>query len=187
MVRQDYIIESDGIHRTSPERLSASNEHRRRVRAKKKRARRRRNILMLILSLGSLGIIGFVAAQMLPVAFAGQSIEENVEITLGNGPIKDVSMFLKEDADASQASFVTDMSAIDYNTPGEQPVEILYKDNIYTSNLTITDTGKPEFISAEDFTTILGEPITYKSHVEVTDDSGKYDLAVDSSKAGAPM
>ena len=116
---------------------------------------------------------------MLPVMLGGQKIVDEVEVALG-GDAPEVSLFLKDADDASDAAFITDMSAIDYNKAGEYEVEISYKDNPYKSKLVVTDREKPVFTMAEDFTTILGDPITYKSHVAATDNSGDVSITVGS-------
>ncbi len=157
-------------------------ERRRRARAKKKRARRRLNLILLLLATFSIAILVLIGIQVLPAFLAGRDIKKNVELKVGIEPITDVSVFLDEGADAAQASFVTDMKSVDYAAAGEHEVKLLYKDNPYTSMLTLVDDEPPVFESAEDFTTILGEPITYKSHVKVSDNSGKCELTVDSGK-----
>ncbi len=139
-------------------------------------------MIMLLLAVFSIAILVLVGTQMLPVFLAGRDVQENVNLTVGKGPVTDVATFLKEGADASQASFVTDMKSLDYGTPGPQEIELLYKGNPYTTTLTLVDDEPPVFESAEDFTTILGEPIIYKSHVKAVDNSGKCEITVDSSK-----
>ena len=128
MVRQDYVIQQGQMQRAhAPQMSEREKERRRRIRAKRRRKERRLKALLLILTVGSLGIIGFVAWQMLPVAFAGKYVSDEVEVALGSEPIEDVSLFLEEGADASEASFITDMKAIDYDTPQEKEIEIAYK------------------------------------------------------------
>lgn len=135
--------------------------------------------ILFLLTVCSVGILVYVGTQMLPVVLNGQMIVDEAEVALGGGA-PDISLFLKEGASSSQAAFVTDMTAIDYNEAGEYEVELTYKGNPYTTKLFIVDKEKPVITMAEDFTTILGEPITYKSHVEATDNSGKVDITVGS-------
>ncbi|MBR3242473.1 MAG: DUF5011 domain-containing protein, partial [Parasporobacterium sp.] len=100
----------------------------------------------------------------------------------------DISAFTGEeefygDEDTSQDNyFVTDVSAIDYSKIGETAIELMYHGTVYPGKIVIVDTQPPQFISADDFTVFFDEPIRYKEHVSVRENTGDYELEVDTSQ-----
>ncbi|MBR0378623.1 MAG: transglutaminase domain-containing protein, partial [Lachnospiraceae bacterium] len=90
--------------------------------------------------------------------------------------------YTKEDGTTGKNYIVSDVKSIDYKTPGETEIEISYHGKVYPAMICVVDTKAPVFVAYENFTTYLGESIRYKSHVDVTDNSGDYKLEVDTSK-----
>ncbi len=78
---------------------------------------------------------------------------------------------------------ITDVNSLDYNIAGAvYDVEVMYYGNTYPAIIEIEDTIPPEFTYSEDFTAYIGESIRYKDHVSVSDNSGYYELDIDTSK-----
>ncbi len=86
-----------------------------------------------------------------------------------------------EEIDEAQTHLVTDLSGIDFHLEGDYDVQLLYKGTEYPAKISVKDTKAPEFLAAESFTAYVGDSIQYKAHVDVTDNSGSYDLEIDNS------
>lgn len=66
-------------------------------------------------------------------------------------------------------NFVTDISSIDFNTPGVYPIFVKVGDEQFETSLKVEDTVAPVFEAAEDFTVSKGENVSYLSYVRVSD------------------
>ena len=117
---------------------------------------------------------------ILPVRFS-------LSLEAGSAP-PDISAFTGETEFAGDENtsldnyFITDVSSIDYNTVGENDIELMYHGTIYPGKICIVDTQPPQFISADDFTVFYDDPIRYKEHVSIQENTGEYDLEVDTSQ-----
>ncbi len=90
--------------------------------------------------------------------------------------------FLPKKAEIGEEDhIITDMSGFDFKTLGEHQVEIYYKGITYPSTIEVNDTKAPVFEFAENFEAFIGEGIRYKAQVTVRDNSGSYDLDIDTS------
>lgn len=92
------------------------------------------------------------------------------------------SFVTDEEINEEETYIVSDLSAIDFNTARENDIEVMYQGTAYPAKICIADTQAPVFTLSESFTSFLGESIRYKTHVTVTDNSGAYDLKIDTSK-----
>lgn len=82
-----------------------------------------------------------------------------------------------------EAEFVTDTKAIDLSEPGDYEIEILVNGQVYPTILQVRDTTPPMIQGARDFKVFIGDTISYKSGVSVTDNaSGDVSLKVDTSR-----
>lgn len=66
----------------------------------------------------------------------------DVTIELGTETVT-IDQFLKENTDASKASFVTDIATIDYSKAGSHEIELKYEDVTQKAMLNIVDTVAP--------------------------------------------
>lgn len=117
--------------------------------------------------------------QILPIRY-------RLNLDLGSAP-PDISIFTGESANFSDSTqgdsyFISDVKAIDYNVFGDNDIEIMYHGTVYPAKICIVDTQPPQFVSAENFTVFLGDPIRYKEHVTVQDASGECEIEVDTSQ-----
>lgn len=109
--------------------------------------------------------IGLFALIIIPIIaiifilFYSQSspLYESITVEAGSTGVN-VSRFVKNAA--TDAAFITDISAIDFSTPGEYEVEIDIGGNTYTSELVVVDTTAPyaqgvdQFITTDETLTI---------------------------------
>lgn len=144
-----------------------NNRRSRRKRRKRIRLPARLSILTLIFLIAAL----FVIYQVFPV-------KESIKVAVGD-TVK-VEDFLK---DPTRTASVMDGTGIfDTSKPGEYPVKVKCGLFTHDTTLIVEDREAPEFVKADDFTVMLGDPITYKEQVTVKDDCDKYPtVTVDSS------
>lgn len=93
-----------------------------------------------------------------------------------------IDAFLPEGTNNGDSYILSDVNAIDYNALGETDIQIVYNGTVYPAKICIVDTIAPVFLFSENFTSFLGESIRYKEHVSVSDNSGYYDLKIDTSQ-----
>lgn len=106
-----------------------------------------------------------------------------VQVETGSDPVGIWNFVDGAAEDTEETKMVTDPASLDYYAPGAvYDVEVMYNGVTYPGKVEIIDTLAPEFISAEDFTAFLGDSIHYKDHVTVADNSGAYELDVDTSQ-----
>ena len=94
----------------------------------------------LLLGAAALLIIAVLAAVLL---WPG-NIVGSLTVEAGRESIS-ANEFRKEDK-GIDAQFVSDMTAVDLNTPGVYPVKIQYKNKTYDCTLTVGDTLAPEAV-----------------------------------------
>lgn len=97
-------------------------------------------------------------------------------------PPPGIEAFIPAGTDNGDSRILTDISTIDYNTMGETDIRILYNGTEYPAKIRILDSVAPVFLSADNFTSFLGESIRYKEHVSVWDNGGAFELQVDTSQ-----
>ena len=92
---------------------------------------------ILLLSLVVLAAASAGAWQVLVV----QNIAEAVTVEAGEGAVDPASFLIRNFGEAP--SFVTDLSSIDWDQPGDYPVSLLYRNRTYASVVQIRDTVAP--------------------------------------------
>lgn len=130
-----------------------------------------------------LAAVVIVAAAMLIIVLSSDKLHGSVTVEAGSA--LEVSQFIKKEN--YQGTFITDLSALDLNSPGVHTIEIQIGEKIYASKLRVVDTVPPsaeavnreiwidEAIDAEQFVTNV---------VDVTDVSIAFREQPDFSKAG---
>lgn len=113
---------------------------------------------------------------------AGSEPPDISEFTGEAEPSYDEEEETEEDSIAPVNYYVTDISALDYNAIGENDIEIMYHGTVYPAKICIVDHEPPRIVSADDFTTFLGDPIRYKEHIFVEENAGSYEISVDTSQ-----
>ena len=86
------------------------------------------------------------------------------------------------EAESSDNYIISDLTKINYFELGENDIEVFYHGKTYPAKVCIVDMTPPVFDAVEDFTAYIGDPIRYKEHVSVHDNSGTVNLTVDTSK-----
>ena len=95
------------------------------------------NKKLLAIAGGAVALVGLAAVLLWP-----GNIQEELTVEAGRESII-ANDFRKEDKGVD-AQFVSDMTAVDLNTPGQYPVSVEYKGKTYACTLTVEDTIAPE-------------------------------------------
>ena len=113
-------------------------------RRRRRRAQKIKLVLRLILLVAALAAIVLIIIYITKVAGKGlgNKVEESVTMEAG-GTLPNVSAFLKKDSDIPDASYETDLSAMDLSKLGTYPVVIRIGTSTYESSLIIVDTTAP--------------------------------------------
>ncbi len=118
-------------------------------------------------------------------ALADAGMFFHVEIEAGTEALLPEYFF--REYEGQELKINTDLSEAMLRSVGEQyPVNITYEGRVYTVELCIIDTTPPEILNAGDITAYLGDSISYKTGIELTDNSGgEISLEVDTSGVDA--
>ncbi|MBQ4551148.1 MAG: transglutaminase domain-containing protein [Oscillospiraceae bacterium] len=101
------------------------------------------NLNKKMLLLGG-GVIALVLVVVLIALMLPGNIHKELTVEAGRDTIT-ANDFRKEDR-GLDAQFVSDMTAVDLNTPGVYPVKVQYKSKTYDCTLTVEDTLPPEAV-----------------------------------------
>ena len=101
------------------------------------------NLNKKMLLLGG-GVIALVLVVVLIALLMPGNIHKELTVEAGRSSIT-ANDFRKEDKGVD-AQFVSDLAAVDLNTPGVYPVQIQYKSKTYDCSLTVEDTLPPEAV-----------------------------------------
>ncbi len=132
-----------------------------------KRNIKRRRLNPWRIALAAMGLCAILAVLVFAIGFAADRIiykDINKSVTVEAGkPISGAGEFLKDPS--GTAAFITDISKIDFNSPGVYPVKIQYNNKTYNVTLAVKDTTAPTGVIKE-LDLYDGETATMQDFVE---------------------
>ena len=134
-----------------------------RRRSSRERARRRSRRI----AVAALVAFALIAAAV-AIIYKPDIAKESVQIEAGED-IPSAAAFLKNDG--REIGYDSDMSVVDTRCPGEYAVKLRSGRHVYDAVLIVTDETPPVIVGAADITVPVGESVSYKEGVTVTDNA----------------